>query len=60
MLHATVTNDLGQLPLLPFCDAVVTDDEEFRNAAITLRDYLGQRGPWIATYGELQAHLLTA
>jgi hypothetical protein len=53
-------NDIGQLPLMPLCDAVVTDDDEFRVAAITLRDYLGHRNPWIATYAEFQAHVLTA
>lgn len=53
-------NDLGQLPLFPLCDALVTDDEEFRTAAITVRDYLGQQAPWVASYSEFQAHVLTA
>lgn len=53
-------NDISQLPLLPLCDVVVTDDEEFQKAACIVRDFLGHSKPWIGSYGDLQGYLLTA
>ncbi len=53
-------NDIQQLPLMPLCDAFVSDDDQLRKSATELRDFLGYKTPWVSSYHEVQALAFTA
>ena len=51
-------NDLGLLPLLPSCDAFVTDDSGLQQAAIAVREVFETSVPWIGNFEDLRSALL--